>query len=51
MRKLNKSRRVLMIDIGGGSVKLMLSGKREVRKFATGEGLRPQQMVRRNVDL
>jgi polyphosphate glucokinase len=45
MRKQNKSRRVLMIDIGGGSVKLMLSGRREVRKFATGEDLRPQKMV------
>ena len=45
MRKLNRSRRVLMIDIGGGSVKLMLSGRREVRKFATAENLRPQEMV------
>ncbi|HEY6927712.1 MAG TPA: ROK family protein, partial [Steroidobacteraceae bacterium] len=45
MRKLNKSPRVLMIDIGGGSVKLMLSGRRAVRRFATGEDLRPREMV------
>jgi len=45
MGKHNKLRRVLMIDIGGGSVKLMLSGRREVRAFETGEDLRPQEMV------
>ena len=45
MRKLNKPRRVLMIDIGGGSVKLMLSGHRDVRRFATGKNLGPQEMV------
>jgi polyphosphate glucokinase len=45
MRKLNKTRRVLMIDIGGDSVKLMLSGRRKVRTLDTGDSLRPQEIV------
>lgn len=45
MPKLKRTRRVLMIDIGGGSVKVMISGRREVRSFETGENLRPQPLV------
>jgi polyphosphate glucokinase len=45
MRKLKRTRRVLMIDIGGGSVKVMLSGRREGRSFKTAKNLRPQAMV------
>lgn len=36
-----------MVDVGGGSVKLMLSGRREVRAFETGDSLRPDEMVER----
>jgi hypothetical protein len=44
MRKLKRTRRVLMIDIEGGSVKIMTSGRREARSFNT-ENLRPRPMV------
>jgi len=36
---------VLVIDVGGTHVKLMLSGKSEVRKFDSGDGFTPQQVV------
>jgi polyphosphate glucokinase len=36
-----------MIDVGGGSLKLMVSGRREVRRLETGEDLSPQDMVER----
>jgi len=37
--------RVLVIDIGGTHVKLMHSGGPEVRKFDSGDGFTPQQVV------
>jgi predicted NBD/HSP70 family sugar kinase len=41
-----KPLRVLVIDIGGSNVKLLLSGCKEVRKFRSGAGLTPSQLVR-----
>jgi len=37
--------RVLVIDVGGTHVKLMHSGDAEVRKFDSGDGFTPQQVV------
>jgi polyphosphate glucokinase len=37
--------KVLAIDIGGNSVKLLVSGGREPRKFPSGPALTPHQMV------
>jgi polyphosphate glucokinase len=45
IRKHKRTRRVLMVDIGGGSVKVMVSGRREARSFETTANLRPQTMV------
>jgi len=39
------SPRILVIDIGGSHVKCLLSGETTRRKFASGSGLTPQQMV------
>ena len=44
--------RILILDVGGTHVKLKLSGQDEVRRFESGPGMTPQQMidgVRRNV--
>jgi len=37
--------RVLVVDIGGNNVKLLASGRREVRKLASGPSLTPGRMV------
>lgn len=37
--------RVLVVDIGGNNVKLLASGRREVRKLPSGPGLTPGRMV------
>jgi hypothetical protein len=37
--------KILVIDIGGSHVKCLLSGEAARRKFASGPGLTPQQMV------
>jgi polyphosphate glucokinase len=37
--------RILVIDIGGNSVKLLVTGKTEPRKFPSGPTLTPRQMV------
>jgi glucose-6-phosphate isomerase len=37
--------RVLVVDVGGTHVKLMHSGNPEVRKFDSGDGFTPQQVV------
>jgi glucose-6-phosphate isomerase len=37
--------RVLVVDIGGTHVKLMHSGNREARRFDSGDGFTPQQVV------
>jgi polyphosphate glucokinase len=36
---------VLVIDIGGTSVKILATGQKEPRKFASGPALSPRQMV------
>ena len=36
---------VLVIDIGGNNVKVLASGQNEPRKFPSGPGMTPQQMV------
>jgi polyphosphate glucokinase len=41
-----KKIRVLVIDVGGTNVKLLATGKKEVRKFPSGPGLTPRQMIR-----
>ena len=38
-------RRVLVVDIGGTHVKLMHSGRTESRKFDSGDGFTPEQVV------
>lgn len=37
--------RVLMVDVGGGSVKLRVSGQRAARSFATGKDLSAQELA------
>ena len=37
--------RVLVIDVGGTHVKVMHSGSPEIRKFDSGEGFTPRQVV------
>src|SRR6187401_215814 len=37
--------RVLVVDVGGTHVKLMHSGSPEARKFDSGDGFTPQQVV------
>ncbi|HUJ17606.1 MAG TPA: ROK family protein, partial [Nitrospirota bacterium] len=37
--------KVLVIDIGGNSVKLLVTGKTEPRKFPSGPALTPRRMV------
>lgn len=36
---------VLVVDVGGSHVKLLVTGKRRPRKFASGPKLTPQRMV------
>jgi predicted NBD/HSP70 family sugar kinase len=38
---------VLVIDLGGTHVKLLASGQREPRRFDSGNGLKPAELVRR----
>ncbi|MEO8279628.1 MAG: ROK family protein [Ideonella sp.] len=38
-------RQILVIDVGGSHVKCLLSGETSRRKFSSGPGLTPQQMV------
>ena len=37
--------KILVLDVGGSHVKMKLSGQDEVRKFDSGPGLTPQQMI------
>jgi polyphosphate glucokinase len=39
------NRKVLVIDVGGTSVKLLASGQTEVRSFQSGPKLTPERMV------
>ena len=43
--KKAQARRVLVIDIGGGHVKLSVSGSRRIRAFKSGPDLAPRDMV------
>ncbi len=42
---MNVSKRVLVVDIGGNSVKVLVTGETEPRKFPSGPTLTPHQMV------
>ena len=37
--------KVLVVDVGGTSVKIFASGQQTVRKFRSGPALTPKQMV------
>jgi polyphosphate glucokinase len=41
-----KSRRVLVIDVGGTNIKLLATGQKEPRKFPSGPSMTPRKMVR-----
>jgi len=38
--------KVLVIDVGGTHVKVLVSGEREPRKFASGSALTPEKWLR-----
>ena len=40
-----KAKRILVIDIGGSNVKLMISSRAKRRKFPSGSGLTPRQLI------
>ncbi len=44
-KETESAKRVLAIDIGGTNVKILATGEREPRKFPSGNGLTPDQMV------
>lgn len=37
--------KILVIDVGGKNIKVLVNGQRHTRKFPSGPGLTPQQMV------
>lgn len=43
--RAGRGRRVLVIDIGGSKVKLLASGETKPRRFVSGRGMTPQQLV------
>src|SRR5215467_8486242 len=43
--KLRSSRKILVVDVGGTSVKILATGQDEHRSFASGPALTPGQMV------
>lgn len=43
--KTSSSRKVLVVDVGGNSVKILATGKAEHRSFPSGPKLTPRQMV------
>jgi polyphosphate glucokinase len=43
--------KVLVVDVGGSSVKMLASGERERRRFESGEGMTPSQMLSRVKEL
>jgi polyphosphate glucokinase len=43
--------KILVVDVGGSHVKCLLSGVTARRKFASGPGLTPQQMVQRVLEI
>jgi len=45
----SRPKRILAIDVGGTTVKFLLSGKRRPRCFPSGNTLRPAEMVRRTL--
>jgi predicted NBD/HSP70 family sugar kinase len=44
-------RKVLVIDIGGTSVKLLASGQHERRMFPSGRKMMPDKMVRKTLEM
>jgi len=44
--KTEKSRRVLVIDLGGTNVKMLATGQNEPRKYPSGSTMTPRRMVR-----
>ncbi len=44
-------RSVLVLDIGGTNVKMRLSGRDEMRRFKSGNGMTPEQMMKRMAPL
>jgi polyphosphate glucokinase len=40
-----RSKKVLVVDVGGSNVKILATGQKEPRKFPSGPGLTPQAMV------
>ena len=44
-------RKVLVIDIGGTSVKLLVSGQHERRMFPSGPKMMPDKMVRKTLEM
>ena len=44
--KPRKSRKVLVIDVGGTNVKMLATGQKEPRKYPSGPTMTPQKMVR-----
>jgi polyphosphate glucokinase len=47
----NQPRKVLVIDIGGTSVKLLVSGQHERRMFPSGPKMMPEKMVRKTLEM
>lgn len=47
----HEPKKVLVIDIGGTSVKLLASGQHERRMFASGRKMMPKKMVRKTLEM
>jgi polyphosphate glucokinase len=45
LRPAKRARRILVLDVGGTHVKALVTGQREPRKFPSGRGMNPRQMV------
>jgi polyphosphate glucokinase len=43
--------RILVIDVGGTHVKMLATGQEKARRFASGKGLGPDEMVKRILEL
>jgi hypothetical protein len=47
----HQPRKVLVIDIGGTSVKLLVGGQHERRMFSSGPKMMPDKMVRKTLEM
>src|SRR5688572_25780731 len=43
--------KILVIDIGGSSIKFLLSGKKVPRKFSSGKKMTPEKMIERVLEM